>query len=383
MQLELLQNLGNLSLGGYKMKPKVLQEARRYMTEREIKLRKRLVNLLRDDGKGHHHAKYAERLAKFDLNIVPLKDDPMFTAAISFKDGIIYVGEGFLTDPSMFFQLNVLMRHELAHNLLMHEIRMMSHLGKEAYEQIFGQSTSLHTILNIIMDDEISNKKYSVEDKEIVRNMYLNGRLIGGLVTEDHRADWIDLPVEKLYEKIKAELDTIHAKLVAGLKVSAVDSKGKPDFITSHLLQTMPYRDIDGASAIPGSIDDFVKNGCVISTPKGKLKIAKEYKEIIEAIYNSFTEYSVTHQNLEKPIKQLADSHPTTKFDLIHPETGAIIITLNAPEHKRVAMDTLKKFRSAYITWYNKVLKVLSSSQYSTGQVKEIFRKIGGVKSGN
>lgn len=37
------------------------------------------------------------------------------------------------------------------------------------------------------MDDEISNKKYTDEDKEIVRNMWLNGRLIGGLVTEDHR----------------------------------------------------------------------------------------------------------------------------------------------------------------------------------------------------
>lgn len=365
------------------MMPKVLNEARRHMTEREKKLRKRLVSLLRDDGKGHHHAKYAERLSKFDVNIVSIKDEPEFTAAISFKDGIIYIGEGFLTDPKMFFQLNVLMRHELAHNLLMHEIRMMSYLGKEAYEQIFSESTSLHSILNIIMDDEISNKKYSAEDKEIVRNMYLNGRLIGGLVTEDHRKDWIDLPVEKLYEKIKAELDTIHSKLAAGQPVSIRGSDGKPDFIAQHLLDTMPYRDIASASVIPGNIDDFVKNGCVIHTAKGELKISEKYKKIIEAIYNSLKNTVPTPQSLENLIQRLAASHPTQELNLIHPETGEIIVTLYAPEQKRIAMDTLKKFRSEYLTWYTKVFKVLAASKYSSSQIKDIYRKIGGTKNGD
>ena len=100
-----------------------------FMTPHEIALRKRLEALLKDDGKGHHHAKYAERLSKFDINIVPVKDDPEFTAAISFDEGVIYISEGFLTDKALFFQLNVLMRHELAHNLLMHQIRMMHKLG--------------------------------------------------------------------------------------------------------------------------------------------------------------------------------------------------------------------------------------------------------------
>jgi hypothetical protein len=37
------------------------------------------------------------------------------------------------------------------------------------------------------MDDEISNKKYSAEDKSTMRNLMLNGQLIKCLVTEDHR----------------------------------------------------------------------------------------------------------------------------------------------------------------------------------------------------
>lgn len=360
------------------MKPKALTEARRYMTEREKQLRKRLVALLRDDGKGHHHAKYAERLSKFDLNIVPIKDDPQFTAAISFQEGIIYVGEGFLTDPAMFYQLNVLMRHELAHNLLMHEIRMMRHLGKDVFEDIFGQSRSLHSILNIIMDDEISNKKYSAEDKEVVRNMYLNGKLIGGLVTEDHRADWIDLPVEQLYEKIKVELDMLHTQLVSGFSVNLTDKQGKPDFIKHNLLKTMPYRDVDGASAIPGTIDDFVQSGCVINTPKGKLRIAEPYKKVVEAIYAAFSAAPPTAKNLETAIYNLANCHPAKHYDLIHPDTGEKIITLGAPEIKRIAMDTLKKYRTPYIEWYNKVLKVLTRSNYTADQIKEIFQKIGG-----
>ena len=157
-----------------------------FMTPHEIALRKRLEALLKDDGKGHHHAKYAERLSKFDINIVPVKDDPEFTAAISFDEGVIYISEGFLTDKSLFFQLNVLMRHELAHNLLMHQIRMMHKLGVDVGTKV-NQSESLSQLWNVIMDDEISNKKYTDEDKKTVRNMWLNGRLIGGLVTEDHR----------------------------------------------------------------------------------------------------------------------------------------------------------------------------------------------------
>ena len=120
---------------------------RAFMTDRELALKKALINLLRDDGKGHHHAKYAARLEKFDVRIVPLAADPRFTAAISFDEGVIYVGEGLLADPSVFGQLNVILRHELSHNLLMHQIRLMRKIPH--YDKI-AKSVSIHTLINIL-----------------------------------------------------------------------------------------------------------------------------------------------------------------------------------------------------------------------------------------
>ena len=73
---------------------------------------------------------------------MPVKDDPKFTAAISFDEGVIYISEGFLTDKALFFQLNVLMRHELAHNLRRHQIRMMHKLGVDVGTKV-NQSESL------------------------------------------------------------------------------------------------------------------------------------------------------------------------------------------------------------------------------------------------
>jgi hypothetical protein len=171
------------------MKPKILLEAgieKHFMTREERIAKKKLIDLLVKN----HHVKYAKRLAMFDINIVPLtvKGGRNFTAAISFDEGVIYISEGFLQHESLFFQLDVLLRHELAHNLLMHQIRMMEKLGPELTKHFFS-SASLHDLLNIIEDLEISNTRYTAADKEIVRKMWLNGRLISGLVTDDIRKE--------------------------------------------------------------------------------------------------------------------------------------------------------------------------------------------------
>ena len=164
--------------------------AREITTKKEQILKKKLIALLKDDGKGHKHAKYAERLEDFIVKIVDSNEDPDMTAAVSFEEVTIYISDGFLKDPDTFYQLNVLMRHELAHYLMQHQIRMMHKItekyGKDGYTRI-KMSHSLHRLLNIIEDFEISNTRYSEADKIIVRNMMLNCKLIGGLVTEDIR----------------------------------------------------------------------------------------------------------------------------------------------------------------------------------------------------
>lgn len=140
-----------------------------FMSRREHILKKKLIALLRDDGRGHHHAKYAQCLEPFDINIVPLGQQPE-TAAISFDNGVIYINEGFLVDPSTFYQLSTIIRHELCHNLLMHQIRMIKHLSDRFPKERLKTSMSLQELFNVLMDFEISNLKYSDDDKQIVRN---------------------------------------------------------------------------------------------------------------------------------------------------------------------------------------------------------------------
>jgi hypothetical protein len=114
------------------------------------------------------------------------------TAAVNFEEVTIYISEGFLTDPDTFYQLNVLMRHELAHYLMQHQIRMLDKLiskyGKDEGTRM-SMSIAIHKLLNIIEDFEISNKRYTEADKIIVKNMTLNFEVIGGLVTEEIRKD--------------------------------------------------------------------------------------------------------------------------------------------------------------------------------------------------
>ena len=104
---------------------KILKEAEKVIqTATEKRLKKKILALLRDDGRGHHHAKYAARLEDFPLKIVPRAVKPNFVAAVSWENVTIYVSDGFVTnDKDIFYQLSVLMRHELAHYLLQHDIR--------------------------------------------------------------------------------------------------------------------------------------------------------------------------------------------------------------------------------------------------------------------
>ena len=242
---------------------------RAFMTDRELALKKALINLLRDDGKGHHHAKYAARLEKFDVRIVPLAADPRFTAAISFDEGVIYVGEGLLADPSVFGQLNVILRHELSHNLLMHQIRLMRKIPH--YDKI-AKSVSIHTLINILEDDEISNTRYTDEDKETVRNIWLNGNIISGLVTEDHRPEWQDLTLEEMCDKLEEEIANITAAINSNGKVKVPTHKADPaiDQITQSIISAYnAYQDINAKSIIRGPLKDFIDNGCKVMTYDG------------------------------------------------------------------------------------------------------------------
>lgn len=186
--------------------------------ERNIK--RALIKNLEETG----HIKFAERLKNYDLKIVPFTAMPDCTAFVRPGDATIYVGEGFinvdtLDEKDVIFQLNVLLRHEMSHQLFKHAVRMMKKAGVK-----LASSASFHDLLNVIENDEISNRTYFPQDKEVVRNMKMNRpdasllkstmEVIGGLVTEDHRQAWLDLPVEAMYDKLCEEIRKLNASLL-------------------------------------------------------------------------------------------------------------------------------------------------------------------------
>ena len=365
--------------------------ARHFMTDRERKLKKALCQLLIDKG----HRKYAERFWKLDFNIIDSKKHPEFTAAISFDEATVFISDGFLGNgQGIFNQLDVLLRHELAHNLMMHQIRLM-HIFKKlhaddpdnAYEHI-RYSASLHEILNIIEDFEISNKRYTSEDKKIVRMMQLNGEIIGGLVTEDHRQSWQNMPVEAMYDELSKELIKINSDIRSDqfwqpIKDGTWDEVDMIKLKGSEMIAK--YKDFMSPSTIKAPLDIFMKS-------KIFNKWAKIYQELIKAIYTAFKDFNSDQdkQSILDIVSDLSVTAPHEKFDIVNPNTGEVICVVYTPEDKILASAALKnlggninydqtKFNikkktnsKEYQNAWNTVVKALDKNKFDDDTLKQI-----------
>lgn len=366
---------------------------RHFMTDRERKVKKALCQLLINRG----HRKYAERFWKFDFNIIDSNKHPDFTAAISFDEATVFISDGFLgTSEAIFNQLDVLLRHELAHNLMMHQIRLM-HVFKrlhkndpdEAYEHI-RYSASLHHILNIIEDFEISNKRYTDADKKIVKAMMLNGRVIGGLVTEEHRANWANMPLESMYNELSNELIAINSAIRSDPDWSPTKSGYHYDDIDQIKYEgakiISSYTNIMKPSGIRAPIDIFIKS-------KIFNKYADIYKKLITTVYEAFKDYDTDaeKQQLLDIVKEIAATGPQETFDIIDPKTAEVIVTLYTPEDKILANEVLKnlggninydplKFNikrktnsKEYKDAWNKVVKTLDKKQFDDDTLNQVL----------
>ena len=314
-----------------------------FMTPTERAVKKRLCQLLIDKG----HRKYAERFWKLDFNLVDSKKHPEFTAAISFDEATVFLSDGFLgSGQGIFNQLDVLMRHELAHNLMMHQIRLMRLFNEiyakdpeNAYKHI-SYSSSLHYILNCIEDFEISNKRYTAEDKKIVRAMQLNGKIIGGLVTEDHRGNWANMPLETMYEELSRELIQINSEIRSDPNWAPTKS-GQPTVVDifkykgAELISM--YSDTMSPSGIKAPIDRFI----VSKTFKSWADI---YQELVICVYEAFKDFTseTDQQKLLDIVENISLTSPQETFDIANPDTGKFVCTLYTPEDKALIVDVLK-----------------------------------------
>ena len=152
---------------------------------------------------------YANIFSNFDLN---LTNNPNVVGFMEPSKGRIVVNRNLQAN-----QVSVIIRHEILHFFLEHEQRLVNKLAKKlgfdpdnlSLDQLENIKRELYKnkTFNIAGDYEISNRGYTDEDKEQVRNIELNGQILSGLVTEDKHPDWVDWTLEDMYDALNAERD--------------------------------------------------------------------------------------------------------------------------------------------------------------------------------
>lgn len=325
-----------------------LQESGSYQTGKELQLKMGLIKLLRDK----HHAAYAERLKYLDVIIVPLSEDEGFTAAVSFETGEVFVGEGFLIafaseNWTIFDQLDVVLRHEIAHNLLMHQIRMLNKfieyydVDEETAKHI--QHSSLHDLLNIIEDFEISNTRYTDADKEIMRNIILNGKEIHCLVTEDHDASWAEMTLEEMFYALTQELEEIKA-LLSTIDPTKPMTPEEEEFLQKASGNTAIRQaaEIKKAYMIPVDADTqsyfFVPIEKILSLRSFKRYSAIEQK-IMRGLYDEYKDYP--EKDIIKIIEEIGLTTVFTAYKFKDKTGKEIGVAAYTPEDKTFAINVL------------------------------------------
>ena len=184
------------------------------MSARDKLIKEQLIEYLIDTGYGT----YARRLREFDVYVGEMVNGVLIeTAAMFPKTGDIAINPGFfeLADEEQAWkQLSVIIRHEMLHYLLVHEKRFVDHLVETDpnFEETYGKAET-HTIANYAMDWELSDIGYDEYDKEVVRLMTLNGKIIRGLILSDDHPEWVNKPMEELFELVKKEVEEGRIKL--------------------------------------------------------------------------------------------------------------------------------------------------------------------------
>lgn len=376
---------------------KNLKEAgKEIQNETEKRLKKKLLALLRNDGKGHHHAKYAARLEDFLVKIVPRSVRPNFVAAVSWEEVTIYISDGFVTnDQEIFYQLSVLMRHELAHYLLQHDIRMAKYISDkygDEYAKHFKLSSLLQQTCNIVMDLEISNRVYlQDDDKDVVRTLTDGVRFLPGLVTEDIASSWKKMNLIEMYDAVAKEMENIKQSIIAKwdtLDMSKlVNQSDKMAFIKNHIVNELDvYTDIKHQTNFFGTLAQFIKGRALyhfapFDTEDGICIIKYSslpdlYQEIVVSIAEEFNgQNGYTRQEISDRITEIAKTSPIETY-ILKDKNGNEITKIYNPEEKFLAIDALKAVLpelDEYDTWYAKVQRVLSDSKYTDADRQKIL----------
>ena len=224
--------------------------------------------------------------------------------------------------------------------------------------------------------------------------MQLNGEIIGGLVTEDHRG-WDKMSLEAMYDELSKELIQINSDIRSNpdwAPTKSGNSWGEMDLIKVKGAKLISaYQDFMRPSGIKAPMDIFIKS-------KTFSRYADIFKKLITDIYNGLKDMTSDAEKLEllDIVKEISLTDPQEVFDITHPVTGEVICSLYTPEDKMLASDVLKnlggninfnpqKFNikrqansQEYKDAWNKVVKTLDSQQFDNDvltQIRDAIKK--------
>lgn len=183
------------------------------MTLEEYQTKAIIRNFLAKQG----YPTYSRLIRDFDLH---LTSDPNVVAYMIPGQGVIVLNRGLASLE----QVSTIVRHEILHEYLNHAQRFIDHLGQTKYDQ---RTPGEHRNMNIAGDYDISNRGYTVADKENVRNIrFKNGVTLKGLVTEDEHPDWTKLSVEEMYDRLTDEMEKEKEEAADDMEDSQDNSEG-------------------------------------------------------------------------------------------------------------------------------------------------------------
>ena len=366
-------------------------QEKEFMNNAERYFQQEIYKYLKNDGFGHHHATYAKIFKAYPLTIVPLGQEPA-TAAISWDNPRIYINtgllQGFGQSTRIRKQVLVIIRHELLHNMLMHQVRMVNKLSKQIPEANLTLSSSLHELMNILEDFEISNKKYSEEDKQLVRNTILNGKIISGLVTEDHRDAWKNKSVEQMWDAMDAELAKYdysgetdwknQTKYDSNREIQTNATAGNLEYSAQAITQYKRSSDWADFNSID-EVYNYIMKPALVKDPDEKMPAAwQTLFDVAKTI-----EKEAQQKNIKKEILKLIDeikaTGPTQKADIYNPITGKVLGQVYTPEEKTLMIELLHiicgntKANKILAQWYDEIQRVAKEENLTEDELKDIL----------
>lgn len=237
------------------------------MTREERIAKNEILRILARSG----YPTYASLLDEFEVN---LTEDPGVVGYMEPNKGRIVLNRGLDLD-----QVSTIVRHEILHQYLEHEKRLLKNLSKNKnlnFDDLDDASIDdlKHELysnkdFNYAADYEISNRGYTDKDKDIIRNIKLNGQILNGLVTEDDHPEWVEMSVEEMYNELQ--------------KLRKKDSEIEPEeeIIYGDFIDDTTFVDNDNEVLGSGSLIDYILKSTkeILNSPEVTPEMKDEIKK--------------------------------------------------------------------------------------------------------